>query len=92
MCKWLPVFSVLSHGSVSTYQDILIFKSKFLAVLGLCCCTGSSLVAVSGSHSPVVMFRLLVAVASLVAEHLDSRVHGLQYLQHVGSVVAAARL
>ena len=41
----------------------------FLAVLGLCCCMGFSLVASSRSYSLVVVCGLLIAVASLVAEH-----------------------
>ena len=48
------------------------FKQKFylfLAVLGLFCCVGFSLVAASGGYSPVAVLRLLIAVASLVAEH-----------------------
>ena len=40
-----------------------------MAVLDLHCCAGLSVVAVNGGYSIVVMFRLLVAVASLVAEH-----------------------
>ena len=44
------------------------FIYLFLAVLGLRCCTGSSLAAVSGGYSPVVVSRLLIAVASLVGE------------------------
>ena len=40
-----------------------------LAVLGLHCCMGFSLVAASGGFALVVVRRLLVAVASLVAEH-----------------------
>ena len=39
-----------------------------LAVLGLCC-TSFSLVAGSGGYSLVVACRLLIAVASLTAEH-----------------------
>ena len=41
----------------------------FLAVLGLCCCVGFSLVAASGRYSLVAVHRLLTAVAPLVAEH-----------------------
>ena len=37
--------------------------------LGLCCCTGFSLVVESGGLSLVVVCRLLVSVASLVVEH-----------------------
>ena len=40
-----------------------------LAALGLRCCMCFSLVTVSGGHSLGVVCRLLVAVASLVAEH-----------------------
>ena len=45
------------------------FYFLFLAVLGLGCCASFSLVATSGSYSQVVAFRLLIAVASLMAEH-----------------------
>jgi len=45
------------------------FIYLFLAVLGLCCCTGFSLVAADGAYFLVVVSRLLIAVASLVAEH-----------------------
>ena len=38
-------------------------------VLGLHCCTGFSLVAVSKGHSPVEVLQPLIAVASFVAEH-----------------------
>ena len=41
----------------------------FLAVLNLCGSMGFSLVVASGSYSPVMACRLLIAVASLVAEH-----------------------
>ena len=40
----------------------------FLAVLGLGCCVGFSLVAVSRGYS-LVEHGLLIVVASLVAEH-----------------------
>ena len=53
-----------------------VFKKNFLclfvclAVLGgLCCGSGFPLVAASQGSSPVVVPGLLVAVASLVAEH-----------------------
>ena len=44
-------------------------KNFFLAVLGLCCCVGFSLVVASRSYTLVAVRGLLVAVASLVAEH-----------------------
>ena len=47
----------------------LFFIHLFLAVLGLCCCVGFSLVVASWCYSLVVVCRLLIAVASLVAEH-----------------------
>ena len=40
-----------------------------LTVLGLCCCKGFSPVAGNGDYSLVVVCRLLIVVASLVAEH-----------------------
>ena len=47
---------------------IILFTYLFLAVLGLCCCTGFSLVVASGGYSPVAVPGLLIVVASLVAE------------------------
>ena len=44
------------------------FMYLFLAVLGLRCCAGFSLVAVSKA-TLVAMHWLLIAVASFVAEH-----------------------
>ena len=41
----------------------------FLPVLGLHCCVGSSLVAMRGGYSLIVLYRLPTAVASLTAEH-----------------------
>ena len=41
----------------------------FLAVLGLCCCMGVSLVVASGGYSLAAVGGLLTAVVSLVAEH-----------------------
>ena len=38
-------------------------------MLGLRCCLGFSLVAVSGAYSVVSVSRLLIAVASSVEEH-----------------------
>ena len=49
---------------------VFFFKNRlFLAVLGLRCCTGFSLVAVRRGYSLVAMHRLLIVVASLVVEH-----------------------
>ena len=56
-----------------------------LAVLGLRCCTGFSLVVASRGYSLAVV-QLLIAEASLGSEY------GLQWLWHLGSVLAAPRL
>ena len=39
-----------------------------MAVLGLCCCVGLFLVALSSGYCLVVLHGLLIAMASLVAE------------------------
>ena len=44
------------------------FIYLFLAVLGLCCYVGFSLVAASGVCSQVVVLGLLIAVVALVPE------------------------
>ena len=54
-----------------SYMIFLIFGNFYLFLLG---CPGSSLrvafsVVVSGGSSPVTAYGLLVAVASLIAEH-----------------------
>ena len=51
--------------------DLMGFKKNIylvLAIPGLCCCLGRSLVAVSGGYSLAAVGRLLVAVTSLVVE------------------------
>ena len=47
---------------------IILLTYLFLAVLGLRCYTGFSLVVASGSYSPAAVHGLLIVVASLVAE------------------------
>ena len=46
-----------------------LFICLFLAVPGLSCCMGFSLVVASRSYSLVVVHRLLIAMASPLAEH-----------------------
>ena len=58
---------VYLNGSYLPLKDTFIYL--FLAALGLQCCIGFSLVAESGGYSLVEVGGLLVAVASLVAEH-----------------------
>ena len=48
---------------------IVRFFGSLLAVLGLHCCMGFSLVVVSRGYSLVAMHGLLPAVASLVVQH-----------------------
>ena len=57
------------EGNPFLKENRITFLYLFLAVLGLCCCTEFSLVAASRGHSPAVMCRLVIAVASPVAEH-----------------------
>ena len=55
-----------------TYSNFIYLEKRlifFLAALGLRCCMGFSIVAASRGYSLVAMCRLLIAVASLVAEH-----------------------
>ena len=70
--------------------SFLIFKIYlFLAVLGLPCCVGLSLVA--GSYSLVAMHGVLVVGPSLVAEHgpWGFSSYGCQVLEHRLSSCAA---
>ena len=65
----LPLLSLaFSEGGPSFIFFFKIFFYLFLTVLGLHCFPGFSLVAVKGGYSPVVVFRLLIAVASFVDE------------------------
>ena len=65
----------------------IIFIYLFLAVLGLQCCTGSSLVAKSTDYFPVVVLELLIKWL-LQLRSMGSRAHGFQMLCHAGSLVA----
>ena len=53
----------------SDINFLLFFKSLFLAVLDLCCCSNFSLVVASRGYSLVALQGLLLVVASPVAEH-----------------------
>ena len=57
--------------------EISLFLSFFLAVLGLCCCVGFSVVAERRGYCLVPMRGLLIAVLLLLWS-AGSRVHGLQ--------------
>ena len=56
-----------SHQQYTVFPFLHIF-TDILAALGLGCCVGFSLVAERGA-TLVAVCRLLIAVASLVAEH-----------------------
>ena len=47
----------------------ILFVYSFFTVLDLLCCVVFSLVTASGGYSVVAVCRLLIFVASLVAEH-----------------------
>ena len=59
------VIDMISHGQECGCYSFVIL---FLALLGLRCCVGFSLVGVSKGHALFVMW-LLNVVASLVVEH-----------------------
>ena len=68
------VFSSSKHLAWSAinalFFKIILFIYLLLAVLGLHCCVGSSIVAVaSGDYSSVVVLRFPIPGASLVVEH-----------------------
>ena len=48
------------------FKKIILFSCLFLAVLGLCCRAGFSLIVVIGDVSLVAACQVLVAVASFV--------------------------
>ena len=60
----------------------------FLAALGLRCCAWAFSSCSKWGLRFITVHGLLIAVASLVAEH-ELYARGLQELQHTGSVVAA---
>ena len=59
-----------------SFLKITLFIFLFLAMLGLYCCAGFSLVVESGGYSLVAVQRLLTKVTSLVTEHGSTK-HGL---------------
>ena len=50
------------------FLKTFIFIYLFLAVSGLRCCVGCSLVVATGGYSPAAVHELLIAVAFLIAE------------------------
>ena len=83
--------SLFSFHSFFFFLKVKSFIYLFLAALGLCCCAWASSSCGERRLLFVAVRGLLIAVASLVAEHgLQAR--GLQQLWHVGSVVVARGL
>ena len=78
---------ILSCYPLCSQRPFIKKKINFLAMLGLHCCLGFSLVASEG-YFLVVGHGLLIAVSCLVVEH---RLEGM-WLQHIVSVVSAPRL
>lgn len=62
---------------VLVYSSFFILFYLFVALLGLCCFMGFSLVAVSRGYSLAVVQGFLIAVASLLRS-TGSRAHGLR--------------
>ena len=69
----------LSHWTIRKVPNILIsFKNNLIniylvfAVLGLCCCSGFSLIVVRGGYSLAAVHRLLIAVSSVVEHEVQS--------------------
>ena len=84
---------MLTKAELSLLSLTIYFPLKWiLFVFWLCwlivAAHGNSLVVAIRGDSLVAVHRLLLAVASLVSEH-GSRASRLQWLWHVGSVVAA---
>ena len=75
------------HITDDPFQFPIFFKfiksCLFLSLLGLRCCSGFSLLAVSGGDSLAAIHSLLVAVTSFLEEHR---------LQSTGSIVVVGRL
>ena len=62
-------YMILYMFQCHSFHFLKKFIYSLLAVLGLHCCVGFSLVAESRGYSLVVVLAILIAVTSLVAEH-----------------------
>ena len=79
------------HNYLFFLNFLFIYLFLFLAALGLRCCTRAFSNCGERGIFFLVVRGFLIAVASLVAEH-GLYAHGLQQLQHAGSVVVARGL
>ena len=82
-----PKCPVLKHF----FNKFIYFIYLFLAVLGLRCCVRAFSSCGEWGLLFLAVRGLLIAVASLVAEH-GLQAHGLQQLWHLGSVAVARGL
>ena len=73
------------------FNKLILFIYIFLTALGLRCCMWAFSSCGELGLLFVAVYRLLIVVASLVAEH-GLQAHGLQQLWYVGSVVVACKL
>ena len=74
-----PIYSIMHYSFFLTYGCVLerFFKNNFTSgYVGLHCCVGFFLVAVSGGCSLVAMCRLLIVLTSFVEPRLSA--HRLQ--------------
>lgn len=69
VCKRIVFYFLSRRPRFLAFIFICLFIYSFLALLGLHRCAGMSLVSVSGGYSLVGMHKLLIALASLTAEH-----------------------
>ena len=75
--RWLPRRWVVSWGKLSILEKILLIY-LLMTVLGLCCCSRLSLVAVSGGYSLVAACEHLIVGCLLMLGSMGSSTHGLQ--------------
>ena len=85
----LPFLPQLQYFSLFIFLNLFIYS--FLAMLGLCCCMLAFSSCSEQGLLIVVVRGLLIAVASLVAEH-GLQACGLQQLWYAGSVIVAWEL
>ena len=67
ICTIITLIILISAGFFFLIN--FTYSCIYLAVLGLFCCVGLSLVSVSRGHSLVVVHGLVISVASPVGEH-----------------------
>ena len=79
-----------TKGPISVSLLIIVFCLFLLAVLGLHCCTGFSVV-VESEGSPLIVVQRLTLRWLLLLPSTGSGAPSLQCLEHMGSVVVVPR-